>query len=497
MSGIYSGILQNAYPLSADRIKELEIEVLENGSAFAYIDEVGKLCFALPDQVDIIKELAWDNAYELYTDQGTLFKKAFTKTGLYTYEETGLFSKTAYMDSWQDANAEPEVDPATYLTVASTVDGRVSVKAAPGADIPTTVMIPETLNGYPVYQVHSAAFLDNTAVQKVIISDSVEYVQSRAFNGCSNLTDISLGTGLFFLAAAALGNCKNLTNVTYRGTTSAWQSINKNSAWHSGSAFEYVQCTNGRVYLDGTVTLEGDGQTYHVLAPTTMSFRSAAPLDEFQEVLINGDTVDPVNYELEEGSTIVKLSTEYLKTLPVGEYNIEVVSKNAAPSGTFTVIAPDLNEYGFYYNQPYGAYVPALSDGETIVFIREQGVLDYIIFDSDGWYNILQASYVAADNKITITDSNGMTLNVNFSADGKLATVAELDAAFVLGASNVAADQEYLYIYDKELDGYKVKCIDNTKEYYDAIKTGINGIATVALDDEAFKGNVNLKELNR
>ena len=36
MSGIDTGILTNAFPLSSERIKELEQEVLEDGKAFVY-----------------------------------------------------------------------------------------------------------------------------------------------------------------------------------------------------------------------------------------------------------------------------------------------------------------------------------------------------------------------------------------------------------------------------------------------------------------------------
>jgi hypothetical protein len=63
MAGINSGILTNAYPLSAERIKELEKQVFESKNTFAYLDENCELCFTLPTNPDGIKELAWHNAY--------------------------------------------------------------------------------------------------------------------------------------------------------------------------------------------------------------------------------------------------------------------------------------------------------------------------------------------------------------------------------------------------------------------------------------------------
>jgi hypothetical protein len=101
--------------------------------------------------------------------------------------------------------------------------------------------------------------------------------------------------------------------------------------------------------------LEGDGAEYYTLAPTALSFRSTAPLNEFQSVQINSVTVDPSNYTLEEGSTIVTFPIDYLKTLNRGNYEVTIASENKTVKGEFNVAAPDLNKLGFYYNQPYCA----------------------------------------------------------------------------------------------------------------------------------------------
>ena len=103
--------------------------------------------------------------------------------------------------------------------------------------------------------------------------------------------------------------------------------------------------------------LEGDGAEYCTMAPTALSFRSTAPLNELNEVQINGVTVDPSNYTLEEGSTIVTFPIEYLKTLNVGNYEVTVASESKTVKGGFNIKAPELNEHGFYYNIPYSAHV--------------------------------------------------------------------------------------------------------------------------------------------
>lgn len=92
--------------------------------------------------------------------------------------------------------------------------------------------------------------------------------------------------------------------------------------------------------------LEGNGREFHHVVPTVLVFKSPEPFAEFQEVRINNKVVDPSNYTIEEGSTIVKLSIDYLKTFDAGSYEIVILSKNNMVTGKFTVTFTELNEYG-------------------------------------------------------------------------------------------------------------------------------------------------------
>ena len=227
--------------------------------------------------------------------------------------------------------------------------------------------------------------------------------------------------------------------------------------------------------------LEGSGAEYYTLAPTALSFRSSAPLNEFQEVQVNGVTVDPSCYTLEEGSTIVKLSIEYLKNLEVGDYGISILSDTKKVDGGFTIVAPELNEYGFYYNQPYMAYVGPFG-GNTVFFLREGGVMEVIVLDN-GYTEV--ATYTVNDNYMTV-NANAGTFTGTIADDGKSIYVNELYNNFTLGNDYIVADKDYIYIYKEDLSGYEVTVIDKTKAEYDDIKTGINGIDTVKLADRIF-----------
>lgn len=83
--------------------------------------------------------------------------------------------------------------------------------------------------------------------------------------------------------------------------------------------------------------IDGKGQTMVVDAAKDLSFRSSAPIEFFQKVLVDDKEVAAENYVLTEGSTIVTLKASFLKTLGVGEHKLSVVSATGTAETTFTV----------------------------------------------------------------------------------------------------------------------------------------------------------------
>lgn len=83
--------------------------------------------------------------------------------------------------------------------------------------------------------------------------------------------------------------------------------------------------------------IDGKGQTMVIDAAKDLSFRSSAPIEFFQKVLVDDKEVAAENYVLTEGSTIVTLKTSFLKTLGVGEHKLSVVSTTGTAETNFTV----------------------------------------------------------------------------------------------------------------------------------------------------------------
>ena len=94
--------------------------------------------------------------------------------------------------------------------------------------------------------------------------------------------------------------------------------------------------------------LEGDGQIVNKFAFPEVRFRTSAPVDTLNEVKINGEVVDPDNYIVTEGSTIITLKNDYVESLDLGEGTIEIVSTNGIADGGFTVVNL-IPEGGYYY----------------------------------------------------------------------------------------------------------------------------------------------------
>lgn len=70
-----------------------------------------------------------------------------------------------------------------------------------------------------------------------------------------------------------------------------------------------------------------------------LSFRSDAALVDFLNVAVDGKVIDSKYYTTAEGSTIVRLSEEYLKTLSDGSHTLDIISLSGTASTTFTIEA--------------------------------------------------------------------------------------------------------------------------------------------------------------
>ena len=80
-----------------------------------------------------------------------------------------------------------------------------------------------------------------------------------------------------------------------------------------------------------------EGANQFVEQGKSATFKSSAELADFQKILIDGKELEPSNYILMEGSTIVTIKGEFVKTLSVGKHTLSVVSTTGSAETQFTV----------------------------------------------------------------------------------------------------------------------------------------------------------------
>ena len=111
------------------------------------------------------------------------------------------------------------------------------------------------------------------------------------------------------------------------------------------TGFSNNQTTNEIASLSGTgktyQMLDGANQTIDVYQE--LSFRSEADFDKFEGVTVDGNLVNPSNYTVAEGSTIVVLKESYVRTLADGNHRISIVSNDGRANTMFTMDCIDNN----------------------------------------------------------------------------------------------------------------------------------------------------------
>ena len=83
-----------------------------------------------------------------------------------------------------------------------------------------------------------------------------------------------------------------------------------------GANSSWTQSTDG----SGSIRIRGNGE-----------------ISKFRNVKVDGTIVDPANYIVTEGSTIIELKADYLKTLSEGTHTFEIVWTDGTASTSFTV----------------------------------------------------------------------------------------------------------------------------------------------------------------
>ena len=89
------------------------------------------------------------------------------------------------------------------------------------------------------------------------------------------------------------------------------------------------------IYVQNVSYSITDKPTSSVDDSSDVVFRSEANVASFVRVEVDNKVVDPANYTVTEGSTIITLKKEFLATLTTGTHTLSIVSKNGTASTSF------------------------------------------------------------------------------------------------------------------------------------------------------------------
>lgn len=83
--------------------------------------------------------------------------------------------------------------------------------------------------------------------------------------------------------------------------------------------------------------LDGAGSSWTQNIDGSLAIRGSGEISKFREVKVDGVTVDPINYTVTEGSTIITFKPEYLKSLSAGNHSFELIWTDGTAATNFTV----------------------------------------------------------------------------------------------------------------------------------------------------------------
>ena len=171
-----------------------------------------------------------------------------------------------------------------------------------------------------------------TGTQTINVANLVPGARSYALDAYANDNGIVSGditidaTGLmkFALSELTKDNIDKKVTVPVTITSENYKDVRVNVIIYISPEYRIIDGANSSwtQNTDGTVVIRGNGE-----------------FSRFHAVKVDGKVIDPANYAAKEGSTIITLKAEYLKTLATGSHTFAIVWNNGIAGTNFTVAA--------------------------------------------------------------------------------------------------------------------------------------------------------------
>ena len=138
----------------------------------------------------------------------------------YGWDYRFRIQSTAAQASPPPVSALPAEPPPTFSF--STNNGAITLTKYTGAG--GAVIIPSTINGFPVIEIGESAFWFCTSVTSVVIPDGVTTIGPRAFRDCLHMVSVTVPGSVRTIGGFAFRNCPHLAGIYFQGDVPALSS---------------------------------------------------------------------------------------------------------------------------------------------------------------------------------------------------------------------------------------------------------------------------------
>ncbi|WP_075681299.1 LPXTG cell wall anchor domain-containing protein [Roseburia sp. 831b] len=151
---------------------------------------------------------------------------------------------------------------------------------------------------------------------------------------------INQNDGKGFVNITGANQASYTTGVTAKDCNGfKYQCVIRNSAGTVTTKAVTLTVTEKEAATSSSYTiLDGANSSWTQNTDGSLVIRGSGEISKFQSVKVDGVIIDAKNYTVTEGSTIITLSADYLKTLSVGSHTIELVWTDGSTSTNFNIV---------------------------------------------------------------------------------------------------------------------------------------------------------------
>ena len=251
---------------------------------------------------------------------------AQTKNGVIDMGEVTVYYEGT-SDTTYTKSATAPTNAGTYKVILSVAEGKNYTKAEIVAGTLTIEKADLTVEDVTEFFEYTKKG-EQTISLAELVPGATNYTPGTYTDDNGILTgDLTIdATGLmkFTLSALTIVNIDNKVTVPVTITSENYKDVTVNVIIYISPEYRIIDGANSSwtQNTDGTVVIRGNGE-----------------FSKFHAVKVDGKVIDPANYDAKEGSTIITLKAEYLKTLATGSHTFAIVWNNGIAGTNFTVAA--------------------------------------------------------------------------------------------------------------------------------------------------------------